>query len=621
MSDQPSQPHDDQPVPVPEPAPSSSAPVPEPSSSVPVPEPSSSAPVPEASSSTPEGRVSHADGPRRSRPSLASPPLPPPSLRARLEALVLAPLRDPNPILLKELRATFRTALFIRFLYLLTGIVAVTVLLGGAMIGEGNTAPAEVGSALFHIFFGLVLLVLCLVAPSYAATAITTERETRTYESLVLSGMGAWEIVWGKFLAYFGSIVLIVVAISPVIGVAFLFGGVSPTAVLLAFFWTLVILATAVSWGLAISARLDSTRISIVLSTVMFVPVAMMLSGFITALGEEAHREWGVPFDGPFWFAEALPQRLDEPDTWAALVLLPLFVFGATIWFFLASSVAGLRHPGEDRSTPLKIWAAAISPTSVVAGAIPIALVYPGMPGVTHMGIFITMVAGLLGLFIGLTFANEPPLPPRARTQTTWLRTVLSVVGPGAAGTTRFALAAAMLPPLGVAAVATLARHAAAPGLPLADEGDAALFVLGVGNALVLAAFTALAVVFRLWSRNGVVARLLTLVTLATAILVPVLLSLVMEPNVFDYGNRLPPFMALSPIGPLWASVLLTDRAPVDSVILAFLGLGGYGGTALVLWIGIEAHVLRVRRADEARRTKQTEALGASGSNTATAAG
>ena len=198
MSDQPSQPVDDQPVPVPEPS------SPEP---VPVPEPAHSAPTaPSATTSTPEGRVSHADGPRRSRPSLASPPLPPPSLRARLEALVLAPLRDPNPILLKELRATFRTALFIRFLYLLTGVVAVTVLLGGAMIGEGNTAPAEVGSALFHIFFGMVLLVLCLVAPSYAATAITTERETRTYESLVLSGMGAWEIVWGKFLAYFDAI-------------------------------------------------------------------------------------------------------------------------------------------------------------------------------------------------------------------------------------------------------------------------------------------------------------------------------------------------------------------------------------------------------------------------------
>jgi hypothetical protein len=84
-----------------------------------------------------------------------------------------------------------------------------------------------------------------------------------------------------------------------------------------------------------------------------------------------------------------------------------------------------------------------------------------------------------------------------------------------------------------------------------------------------------------------------------------------MEPNVFDYGQRLPPFMALSPIGPLWASVLLTDRAPVDSVILAFLGLAGYGGTALALWIGIEAHVLRVRRADEARRAKQRETLGA----------
>jgi hypothetical protein len=286
-------------------------------------------------------------------------------------------------------------------------------------------------------------------------------------------------------------------------------------------------------------------------------------------------------------------------------VLLPLFVFGSTIWFFLASSVAGMRHPGEDRSTPLKIWAAAVSPTSVAAAAIPIALTYPAMPGVTRAGVVMTVLAGLLGLFIGLTFANEPPLPPRARTQTTWLRSLLSVVGPGAAGTTRFALAAAMLPPLGVAGVAFLARHAASPNLPLGDEGDAALFVVGCGNALVIAAFTGLAMVFRLWSRNGIVARLLTLVTLATAVLVPVLLSLVMEPNVFDYGRRLPPFLALSPIGPLWAGVLLTDRAPFESTILAFLGLAGYGGVALALWVGIEAHVLRVRRADEARRAEQ----------------
>lgn len=586
--------------PVPDPVP---GPVPPP---VPVPDSdrpglaAASAPAPE----TP--RVSHPDGPRRSRPSLAPQPVAAPSFVERLKNLVLAPLRDPNPILLKELRATFRTALFIRFLYLLTGVVAVSVLLGGAMIGEGNVPPAEVGRALFQIFFCLVLGVLCLVAPSYAATAVTTERETRTYESLVLSGMGAWRIVWGKFIAYFGSIVLIVVAIAPVIGVAFLFGGVSPGAVLVAFFWTLVILATAVSWGLAISARLDSTRISIVLSTVLFVPIAMMLTGIVTAFGDEARSEWGTPMDGPFWFAEAFLQRIDTADGWAALVILPGFVLGSTIWFFLASSVAGLRHPGEDRSTPLKQWAAFVSPASVVAGAIPLGLTYPAMPGITHVGIFMTVVAGLLGLFIGLTFANEPPLPPRARSTPSTIERLLSVIGPGAAGTTRFALVASMLPPVGVATVAVIARHFASPALMPGDDGDAALFVIGVGNALVTAAFTGLAIVFRLWSRNGVVARLLSLVTLATAILVPVLLSLVLQPNVFDYGNRLPPLMAVSPIGPLWSSILLSEHASFESVFLAFLGIAGYGAAALALWLGIEMHVARVRRADADRRAART---------------
>jgi ABC-type transport system involved in multi-copper enzyme maturation permease subunit len=532
-----------------------------------------------------------------------------------VQALVAAPLRDPNPILLKELRATFRTALFVRFLYLLTGVVAICVLLGGAMFGEGGAAPADVGQALFQLFFGLVLFVLCLVAPSYAATAVTTERETRTYESLILSGMGAWRIVWGKFLAYFGSIVLVVVAIAPVIGVAFLFGGVSPGAVLTAFFWLLVFLATAVSWGLAVSARLESTRIAIVLSTVVFVPVAMMVTGMVTTFGEQARRAWGTPFDGPFWFAEAFPQRIDTWEGWGALVALPLFVFGSIIWFFLASSVAGLRHAGEDRSTPLKQWAAVVSPGSVLAGAIALGLVYPALPGTTDVGIFLSGLGGFVGLFVGLVFANEPPLPPRARRKPSLLRTLLSVIGPGAAGTTRFALVAATIPPLGMAAVTMLARHAAGPGLPLGDEGDAALFVMGIGQAAVAAAATVCAILLRLWSRNGVVARVLTVVLLITATLVPVLFSLMLQPNVFDYGNQLPPLMAISPIGPVWASIVLADGGSFTAIDLVFVGIAGYGLFAAMGWTGIELYVLRVKARDQARRAP----TGASGVGAAAA--
>ena len=67
----------------------------------------------------------------------------------RVAATELADLvRDPNPILVKELRSTFRTKLFIRFLYLSTGLVGIIVLSGGAGTAAGSLPPAEVGQIL-----------------------------------------------------------------------------------------------------------------------------------------------------------------------------------------------------------------------------------------------------------------------------------------------------------------------------------------------------------------------------------------------------------------------------------------------------------------------------------------
>ena len=146
-----------------------------------------------------------------------------------------AAFADPNPILVKELRATFRTALFVRFLYLCTGLVALLVLGVGAAIASGEVPPAEVGQVVFQLFMGAALLVLSLVAPGYASACVTSEREQQTWESLELSGMSPWRIVLGKFAAWYASIALVLVALSPVVGIAFLFGGVSPWQVLVGF--------------------------------------------------------------------------------------------------------------------------------------------------------------------------------------------------------------------------------------------------------------------------------------------------------------------------------------------------------------------------------------------------
>ena len=216
-----------------------------------------------------EGRTSGAFG-------QATPP--PPDLRTRIKDAALALVRDPNPILLKELRATLRTPLFVRFLYLCTGLVAIVVLMGSATFSGTNTAPAEVGRAIFHLFFGTLALVLVFAAPSQAASAFTLEKETKTWESLLLSGMSPTRIVLGKFFAVYGSILLVVIAVAPVIGVGFLFGGVSPLAVLVGFGWLLGALAVAVSFGIAVSVRMESTRSSVSATTVSG-PVIGTVSG------------------------------------------------------------------------------------------------------------------------------------------------------------------------------------------------------------------------------------------------------------------------------------------------------------------------------------------------------
>src|SRR5215831_414468 len=84
-------------------------------------------------------------------------------------------LRDPNPILVKELRATLRTNLFVRFLYLSTGLLGLIVLVTGAAVASGDMTPATVGQLVFQLFFGTALLVISLVAPGYASAAITAE--------------------------------------------------------------------------------------------------------------------------------------------------------------------------------------------------------------------------------------------------------------------------------------------------------------------------------------------------------------------------------------------------------------------------------------------------------------
>jgi hypothetical protein len=524
---------------------------------------------------------------------------------ARLRAHVLDALRDPNPILVRELRATFRTNLFIRFLYLVTAVVGIVVVAGGAISAAGPLAPGDVGELVFQIFFGTALFLTILIAPSYAATTLTGERASRTYESLILSGMAPERIVWGKFVAAFAAFTLVLVALAPVVGIAFLFGGISPWHVVVGYVGLFYALALAIAFGVAVSARMPSTAVAIVVTAPLCFGLAVFGTSTLAGLGELARDAWGTGMPGPFWFTDALVVRYAEWDTLALVVALPTYVVGMGTWFLLASSIAAVRPVAEDRSAGLKRWSLCMLPGAWFFAALFVALVTRS----EERGIAGLVVAGFgmpAALGLALLFSDEPPLPPRiaAAPDSRWLSRIF---GPGAPATLRFALVVVTLLVVGVAIGPGVVRHVLDPRFAHHARFDAGLVAIVVGN-LVAALFVAtIGAWLRITLRSGLASRVLTACLFVVAVVLPMIAQLVVAPDGFFRSDESVPLLVqLSPLCPFFVAGALAEGnlradeaavalAPLAVYVVAALGFAGLTGR----------RVAAIRAEQEARRARQ----------------
>jgi len=520
-------------------------------------------------------------------------------------------LTDANPILLKEMLSILRTKLFIRFLYLSTGVLAISVLAGGASMAAGSLPPATVGQVVFQIFFTLALIVIVLVAPAHAATFITSEREGRTYESLLLSGMDAWRIVRGKFLASFASLLLVLVAFAPVVGIAFLFGGISPLHVAFGFLGLLFVLAPAVAFGIALSARLRSTRVAILLALLLSIPTGIFFISALVGLGEAAHGPWALKMHGPFWFAEALGERFFEWDTFGLAFLLPLFVVTASVWFFLAGAMAGVRPAAEDRSTPFKVWSLYALAGTLAAIVATVGVMGPG--DYARASVVFGVLAGMLPLFFASLFANEPPLPPRilpARPPGPLRRLYLSNLGPGAAPTTRFAALLIVLTHAGIAFVVIASGHLFFPHADQHGRADVAILAFTVGNTAVCLCLLSFGALLRVVLKNGVAARVLAFGALFGALLVPLLLTLVIDADSFNHAERsIPPLMHISPVMPMLVAIGISDNGHPERILEILTPVIVYGLLSLLFWVVLEQRVHSIATKVDAMRVHRDQLL------------
>ena len=131
-----------------------------------------------------------------------------------------------NPIIRKELLTSLRTrkALAMQTIFLLaSGLLLWVLWPEGGMQAVGDRQAAKILSTLA---IGELFMV-ALFAPTFTAASLTMESEHNTLESLFATTLKPWEIAIGKMVGSLGFLMLLIVSGVPVLGAAFLLGGIT----------------------------------------------------------------------------------------------------------------------------------------------------------------------------------------------------------------------------------------------------------------------------------------------------------------------------------------------------------------------------------------------------------
>lgn len=289
--------------------------------------------------------------------SEAGAPRPSAPRRHGVRAWLARLLHEPNPILMRELRQSARLTRTPFILMALTIVMTLIIAGVGGSVAQ-TKRPSVVGQALFHSFFSIAFFVVAWAGPAVAANAIASEREGRTWEALLLTGMRPATIARGKFLAAFSSISSYIISVAPVGALCFLFGGVDFLEVLIAFFYLFVFAALSVAFGLAVSSKLGTSRGAIVVTLLLAVPISGMAFGtFGPALGTGIHELWRrIPQGVPVWLPLAYVRGELGREYALILFVAPVVGIALPAWFLYAAMVANLTEPADDRSSGLKRW-------------------------------------------------------------------------------------------------------------------------------------------------------------------------------------------------------------------------------------------------------------------------
>lgn len=189
-----------------------------------------------------------------------------------------------NPVLSRELRGRIRgsRALIVLVIYL-TITAAVTLLVYAAVASSFSSgindpeAGRGIGKAIFLTVMTASLIQVCVITPSLTAGTISGEKERQTYDLLITTLLSPLQIALGKLASALAFAMLLILAALPMAGLAFLFGGVSGTELLIGVVGLMVTAVCYATVGLFWSTVMRTTLAATVMASGTVVLVLLIV--------------------------------------------------------------------------------------------------------------------------------------------------------------------------------------------------------------------------------------------------------------------------------------------------------------------------------------------------------
>ena len=187
-----------------------------------------------------------------------------------------------NPVLQRELVVNLRMTRSFVLLFAYVALLGMLVYAAWPAEQKLDMAQPEAARRLVNLFFLGQYLLMSLMAPSFAAGAITGEKERKSYEMLLASPVTPGAVVLGKMGASLVPLGILMVCSLPIVMLCLPLGGVSPYEVFAAFFAMTASVGLFGMISLWCSSRFVRTSAALVVSYLLILPLA--LAGVLTWL-------------------------------------------------------------------------------------------------------------------------------------------------------------------------------------------------------------------------------------------------------------------------------------------------------------------------------------------------